>query len=380
MAGGVPDVRLVPRVLLARALRRTLTLPSAPQALAYGDPRGDARLRAALADLVRETRAIPAQLDDVLVTRGSQMALALVARAVVPRGGVIAVEAIGYPPAWSAFRDAGARVVPVPVDRQGLDVRRLEVLASATALGAVYVTPHHQYPTTATLSPGRRIALLELARRHRFAIIEDDYDNELHYAGRPVLPLASADAHGSVVYVGTLSKVLAPGLRLGFVVAAPPVLERIARERFILDRQGDHVGERAAAELLEDGSLARHVRRMRRIYLGRRDDLVVLLGRTFGERLDVLVPPGGTALWARVRLPPAAVAAWERRALAQGVAFMAGGRFSFHGRGLPFARLGFASLDSHELREAVRRLGRAFPEDLCAERRTTSRASSGALE
>jgi GntR family transcriptional regulator/MocR family aminotransferase len=361
MAGGVPDVRLVPARLVARAFRTALSAPSAHRALGYGDPRGEARLLAAIADLVRTTRGIAATADDVFVARGSQMALDLVARAVVPPGGgVVAVEAPGYPSAWAAFGRAGARVVPIAVDARGIDVDALSDVARRETLHAVYVTPHHQYPTTVTLTAGRRLALLDLARRKRFAIVEDDYDHELHYDGRPVMPLASADVDGSVVYVGTLSKVLAPGLRLGYVVAPRALVERLARERLTIDRQGDHVGERAVAELIEDGVVARHVRRIHRVYQGRRDHVVDLLRRAFGDALDVRVPPGGLTLWARVRLPAAEVVRWERRALARGVAFTAGQRFTFDGRAIPFARFGFAALEDAEADEAVRRLRLAF--------------------
>jgi GntR family transcriptional regulator / MocR family aminotransferase len=360
MAGGVPDTRLLPAGLFARALRRVLTARDARDALGYGDARGDRRLRAAVADLVRETRAVPARPEDVLVVRGSQMALTLVARAVVPPGGAIAVEAIGYPSAWPAFASVGARLVPVPVDARGLDVDALATATRSERIHAVYVTPHHQYPTTVTLAPVRRSALLDLARRERFAVIEDDYDHELHYEGRPVLPLASADIHGCVVYVGSLSKVLAPGLRLGYVVAPSPLIERLARERFVIDRQGDHASERAAAELIEDGTLLRHVRRMRRVYVARRDRLVDLLKTTFGDRVEVTPPRGGMALWVRVRLAPSKVVEWEKRALAQGVAFVAGERLAFDGRPIPFARMGFAPLDEDEMREAVARLARAL--------------------
>jgi len=361
MAGGVPDVRLVPVRLLSRAFRRAVMARNAGEALGYGDVRGDARLRAAVADLVRETRGIPARAGDVLITRGSQMALYLIARAVIPAGAAVAVEDIGYRPAWDVFQRAGVRALPVRVDAHGLDVEALAAVAKREDVRAVYVTPHHQYPTTVTLAPGRRVALLDLARRERFAIVEDDYDHELHYEGRPVLPLAGADVHGCVVYVGTLSKVLAPGLRLGYVVAPGPIVERLARERFLVDRQGDTVGERTAAELIEDGSIARHVRRMRRVYERRRDLLVELLGRTFGGAVEARAPSGGIALWARVHLPSAQIVLWERRALQQGVAFVAGERFSFRGRPTPFARFGFAPLDERELVEAVRRLARAFP-------------------
>jgi GntR family transcriptional regulator/MocR family aminotransferase len=289
------------------------------------------------------------------------MALGLVARALAGEGGTIAVEAIGYPSAWAAFTSARARLVSIPVDARGLDVEALAAVARRERIHAVYVTPHHQYPTTVTLAPGRRSALLDLARRERFAVIEDDYDHELHYEGRPVLPLASTDVHGSVIYVGSLSKVLAPGLRLGYVVAPTPLIERLARERFVVDRQGDHVGERAAAELIEDGTVMRHVRKMRRVYSGRRDRLIELLEGALGDRVEVTRPSGGMALWVRVRLAPSKVVAWEERALAQGVAFVAGERLTFDRRPIPFARIGFAPLDDDEAREAVARLARAFP-------------------
>jgi len=131
-------------------------------------------------------------------------------------------------------------------------------------LRAVYVTPHHQYPTTVTLKAARRLALLDLARARRMAIIEDDYDHEFHYDGRPVLPLASADPSGLVVYIGTLSKILAPGLRVGYLVAPPPVLESVGAIRSLLDIQGDLATEAAVATLIEEGELERHVARVRR--------------------------------------------------------------------------------------------------------------------
>src|SRR5262249_15917197 len=157
--------------------------------------------------------------------------LDLAARALLRPGDVVAVEELGYRPAWEALRNAGAELVPVPIDEHGLRVDALP-----RRLRAVYVTPHHQYPTTGILSAACRIELLALAERQGFAIFEDDYDHEFHYEGRPVLPLASADCAGSVVYLGTLSKVLAPGLRIGYVVAPRPVLDRIAAHRLYVDR------------------------------------------------------------------------------------------------------------------------------------------------
>jgi GntR family transcriptional regulator/MocR family aminotransferase len=297
---------------------------------------------------------------DVLVTRGSQMALTLVARALLRRGDTIAVERLGYRPAWEAFRAAGAAVVPVPVDRDGLDVTALGRLADRTTLRAVYVTPHHQYPTTVTLKAARRLALLALARARRIAVIEDDYDHEFHYDGRPVLPLASADRDGVVVYIGTLSKILAPGLRIGYVAAPAAVLRNVAAIRSLLDIQGDLATEAAVAALIEDGELQRHVARVRRIYARRREILAESLRRTFGGGVEFTLAPGGMALWVHVRLR-VDVEAWARRSLERGVSWYTGRRYAFDGQPRPFARFSFAWLDERELPEAVRRLAAARP-------------------
>src|SRR5713101_3900910 len=217
------------------------------------------------------TRGLAATADSLVVTRGSQMAFDLAARALLSPGDAVAVEELGYSAVWASLTLAGARLIPVPVDAEGVRVDALEKLASRETLRAIYLTPHHQYPTMAVLSPARRLQLLELARRNRFAILEDDYDNEFHYQGRPVLPLASADQAGVVVYIGTLSKILAPGLRVGYVVAPLPLMGRIAAIRSLLDIQGDLATEAAVAQLIEDGELQRHVARVRRDYARRRD-------------------------------------------------------------------------------------------------------------
>jgi GntR family transcriptional regulator/MocR family aminotransferase len=312
-----------------------------------------------VARMVSSARGLAARADDVLITAGTQMALDLLARVLIAPGDVVAVEALGYRSAWATFQRAGAELHPIPVDGEGM---RVSVLAAAARRGrvrAVYLTPHHQYPTTTALSPRRRLALLDLARTHRFAIIEDDFDHEFHYQGRPVLPLASADRDGRVVYVGTLSKILAPGLRIGFVVAPPVLVARLEEERAVVDMQGNHVVEAAVAELLEEGEVQRHARRVRRIYHRRRDVLCAALSRHLGGALTFKVPAGGTALWAEAA-PDIDVEAWRERAAAGGLLFQSGGSFTFSGEPAPFVRLGFAPCDEREIELAVRRLVRAL--------------------
>ncbi|WP_224247522.1 MocR-like pyridoxine biosynthesis transcription factor PdxR [Hyalangium gracile] len=359
LSGGTPDVRLLPVEVLARAWRRAFKL-GGQRLLDYAGPQGHPRLRAALAQMLASVRGLAATPDSLLVTRGSQGALFLAARALVRPGDRVAVEALGYRPAWEALRSVGAQLVPIPVDEEGIRVDKLEAAAARHGLRAVYLTPHHQYPTTVTLSPARRLALLAWARSSGCALIEDDYDHEFHYEGRPVLPLASADRDNVVIYVGTLSKVLAPGLRVGFLFAPIPFIQRATSIRAVVDRQGDLVAEYALAELLEEGELQRHVRKMRGVYRSRRDALVEALHKELSGALDFTVPAGGMTLWARCA-PGLDAAAWARSASTLGAWFSHGGQYTFDGQPLPAVRLGYAGLKESELREAVRRMTRARP-------------------
>ena len=359
LTGGIPDPRLFPHALLARAYRRALASRGA-QLLDYGDPMGDLALRRALAEMVRDTRGIAAQPEEVLVTRGSQHAIWLAAHTLVRAGERVGVEELGYPPAWAALRSAGAQLVPLEIDGEGVRPESVERAVAAGPLRALYLTPHHQYPTMVALSPQRRLALLDLAKRHRFAILEDDYSHEFHYEGRPRLPMASTDANGNVVYLGGLSKILAPGLRIGYVIAPRALIERMAEQRTLADRQGDAMGEAAVAELIAEGDVARHARKMRQIYLARRAVLVEALERELGERVSFEVPQGGMALWVRVH--GAKPSAWVERARERGVMFRAGNDFSLEGRNLPFVRMGFTRLNEKEIVKAVKEAARCWDE------------------
>jgi GntR family transcriptional regulator/MocR family aminotransferase len=311
--------------------------------------------------MLRSVRGLACSAATVQLTRGTQMALDLTARALIQPGDVVAVEALGYRMAWEAFRSAGAKLVPIPLDSEGLDVAHLEKVADREKLRAIYVTPRHQYPTTVVLSPGRRLRLLELARRKRFAIIEDDYDHEFHFEGRPVLPLASTDRGGCVVYLGTLSKILAPALRIGFVVAPPPVIERLSRLRMFADRQGDNLAEYAVAELLEDGEVQRHARRSRKLYQQRRDALTSALRKRLGSAVSFQVPSGGSALWVQCA-PDVDVIAWMDRCLEKGVDVKPCWSFAFDpAPPQPYFRLGYATHTPEELDGAVKRIAAALP-------------------
>jgi len=209
------------------------------------------------------------------------------------------------------------------------------------------------------MSRNRRARLAELALRHRFAIIEDDYDHEFHYVGKPVLPIAAGTGRANVVYVGSLANLLAPGISTAFVTAPPAVFERLRSLRAASDARSDVAMECAIAELFADGELLRHTRRMRRTFAARRDALAAMLTRHLGTAVTFRVPEGGMALWARVD-DSIDIPGWERAGEREGVFFHNARPYDFGQREQPFMRLAFSYLDEAELGEAVRRMARAL--------------------
>jgi GntR family transcriptional regulator/MocR family aminotransferase len=356
---GAPDTRLVPVNALARAYRHALARRARRNSLSYADPRGTPELRAAVSSMLNLDRGLSTTPDHICLTRGSQMAIHLTARIVAAAGDTVVMEELSYPPARESFRSTGAEVVAVGLDAQGMRVDELEKLCRRRRVRAVYVTPHHQFPTTVLLPPDRRLRLFALAAQFGFAIVEDDYDHEFHFSHQPMLPLASADPHGHVVYIGSLSKLLSPSLRLGYLAAPRSFIDRAAAEIMMIDRQGDPATEEAVAELIAIGEIHRHTRRVLKIYSERRATMAQLLRQDFGGRLDFNLPDGGLAVWVRfgadIDLPRLAELARAER-----VDFLPGSAFSLTGQRVQGARLGFASLDGGELRHASQRLRAAW--------------------
>lgn len=361
LAEGLPDVRLAPTEAMARGYQRAIRLHG-EELLQYGEPQGHIGLRSMLAEMLSERRGMVVDPDQIMVTRGSRMGLDLVTLALFNQGGgVVAVEDPGHRGAWETMQQSAAvSLRPIPVDSEGLDTDALEALLEREKVGLLYLTPHHQYPTTVTLSPARRAKVLELAQRHRMAILEDDYDSEYHYEGRPLTPLASGDPTAQVIYMSSLSKLIAPGVRLGFLVAPKGLVDRLARLRVRMDWQGDRVLEWAIADLMRDGDLGRHLRKVRRTYEERRDKLSGLLRSRLGGALDFSVPAGGLALWLRGR-EGLDMEAWIQRCKVRSLVLSPGRQFDFAGRPLPFTRMGFASLDDAQIDDAVQRMVGALP-------------------
>ena len=302
---GVPDTRLIPYELFSRAYRRALIQVTRQQIMGYGDPQGCIELRHALLDMLSMERFIQTSMQNICAVRGSQMGIFLTARVLAklqPQRHVIVVEQWSYPPAVETFLSNHFKVVRVRLDQHGLDTDHLTEILENNLVAAVYTTPHHQYPTTVTMSMDRRLKLLELSNSFDFYIIEDDYDHEFHYDSRPIPPLISLPTADKVIHIGSLSKVFAPSLRVGYVVADLNIIQAMTQDILLIDKQGNAITELAIAELMQQGEIKRHIRKMRKIYQHRRDFAVMTFQQIFQDKVNIETPAGGMALWVKFNL------------------------------------------------------------------------------
>lgn len=354
---GFPDIRLAPMDELSRAYRSYFRWGNPQQHFGYGDTKGHPLLREQLSVHLNETRGLRTTPDNVLITRGSIMGLHLTCQILLRPGDVVVTGEMTWAGAVMNVHKTGASVMTVPVDQQGIDVESLADLcqkrqSSARSVRMVIVTPHHHYPTTVTLRADRRIRLLQLAEQYGFAILEDDYDYDFHYLSRPILPLASADRNGMVVYVGSLTKSVAPAFRIGYVVAPTALIDELARLRRIIDRQGDPMLEFAIGQLFKTGDLKRHFRKSLRTYHARRDHFCDLLTTKLSDAVTLTKPDGGMAVWALFD-PGIDMESLAQRAGREGLFLSSGVAHNPPGQRLNGTRLGFASSTEEELERSV---------------------------
>ena len=349
---GTPDPRLFPLETWRRLVARELK-PSALRSAAYADPGGRPDLRAAIARYVGVSRSVRTGADDVLVTNGAQQGLDLIGRVLIEPGAVVAVEEPGYPPARAVFESHGARVVGVPVDSDGLDVTALPRTASL-----VYVTPSHQFPMGIPMSLARRTALLEWAERAGAVVVEDDYDSEFRFSDRPLEPLQSLDTAGRVVYVGSFSKTLLPGLRLGFLVPPASLRSALRAAKQLSDWHAEQTNQAALARLMDEGLLARHIRKAGREYAARHDLIVSRLTADFGDWLTVVPSAAGLHVAARAR-PGVDVDAVVERATRLDVAVESLARYCAAGPQLGLV-IGYGLASQAGIPEGLDRLRTAF--------------------
>ncbi|MFM2448116.1 MAG: hypothetical protein RIS44_566 [Pseudomonadota bacterium] len=351
-AAGSPDLRAFDHALWRQLSARQWR--TQPQALMrYGEPQGRQDLREALTAYLSQSRAVACTAQQVLVLTSSQQALQLLATTLLDPGQHVWIEDPGYRGARTAFEAAGATLVPLPVDADGLVPD-----FSLPPPRLIYLTPSHQYPTGHTLSLERRLALVDYARRNGCWIIEDDYDSEFLYDGRATPSLQGLDGGERVIYVGTFSKTLFPSLRLAYTVLPPALVEPLVTARSVMDGHSAQLPQAVTAEFMAQGHFAAHLRHMRRLYRSRRDLLLQALARHCPWAQPL---PCNGGLQLGVLLPLGTVQRLTREASALGVSTPPLGPLYAQPSALDGWLLGFAALEPAEIEAAAEHLGRLRP-------------------
>lgn len=351
-APGVPDTRNFPLQTWER-LERQVLKEFGTQALLHSPPQGMEPLRRAIADYVNLERGARATPERVLVLTSSQQAMTLCANVLLDPGERIFIEDPVYHGARKAFDAAGLECVPVPLDDDGMRVEHL--LKSTQSAKAVSLTPSHQFPTGATLALDRRLAVIEWARQQQSWIIEDDYDSEFHYAGKPTACVQGLDPHERTIYIGTFTKSLFPGLRIGYLVLPATLVAPMTVARTLLDGHSAPIPQLTLARFIEGGHFGAHVRTMRAVYAKRRDVLVHLVRKYLADFVEPRVPSGGMQMpCVFIRdIPEREAVESARRAGIDLLGLTALHASSRHKAGF---LMGFAAYAPHELEIAVKKL------------------------
>lgn len=347
---GFPDLRLFPMTSFKSALYDSL---KSPLLLDYGDPMGLPELREEVATYLRRMRGLDQR--SIVITNGSQEAIFLLSQLMIRPGDAVAVEALGYPPAIEALKYAGAKIVPIKIDSEGMDVEDLKKKIDKYRIKMIYTTPLHQYPTTVTLSASRRLALYETALKNSITILEDDYDHEFHFDSAPVAPLASFDPAGIVLYVSTFSKILFPSARVGFIAVHPCIADELAKLKRISSRQNEHLLQSAIARWMKSGEFEKHLRKMRRVYHERRDAFEKDLHnfRKSGHNIEWTRPDGGMAFWIDIKKNSTILA---EKALMNSIFVNPEKKFRRDGKEGTKIRLGFTGQTCEENRAGLNKL------------------------
>lgn len=354
-----PDVRLIPLEELGRAYKSVLMRSANYKYMSYVENAGVQLFRTVLSEYLNSSRGVQSGHENIMITRGCQMALYLLSKVLFKKGDNLIVGDTNYYYADQTFLDAGTNLIRVTVDDYGIDVDAIEKVCKRKKIKALYITSHHHYPTTVTLIASRRIKLLSLAEKYGFIIIEDDYDYDFHYLSSPILPLVSADTKGMVIYIGTLSKCISPAIRTGYILAPKNLIEELCCVRQILDTQGEPILELALAELFRDGIIKRHMKKVLLTYHERRDFMCSLLQEKLGDVIDFKIPDGGLAIWAKFHksIPLPALAAKLRK---QEVILSPGLIHNTGPASLNATRMGFAWMTEKETENAIHMLDKAI--------------------
>ena len=359
---GVPALDPFPFALWRRCRARvSLELP--PDAYGYGSARGYLPLREAIQTYLARSRMLRTSVDQIVITSGTQQALDIVFRLFVDPGDSIVIEEPSYPTARNLMSAAGARIIPIGVDGDGLKTDDLAKIQNLAKL--IYVTPSHQFPTGGVLPLHRRRSLLEWARSTGTLIVEDDYDSEFRYGQRPIEALAALDGSmpgpGSVIYLGTFSKVLFPAVRLGYVVLPSDLVDRFLRAKELTDRHPPTIEQATVAAFIQEGNFERHLARMRRIYASRQVAMLTALDRYFGGKAHRDAASTAAGLHMLVNFDvDYDEAEMMRRATGAGILIEPAGPCYLSPPVQTGALLGYAVMDEVQIDQGIRELAKAL--------------------
>jgi GntR family transcriptional regulator / MocR family aminotransferase len=352
---GLPDLAAFPLTIWKRISAKCIRkLPSTY--LNYGEPQGYLPLRVALADYLSVARGVTCQAEHIHIFNGSQQALDLTARVLLDPGDCVCVEEPGYLGAKAVFLSAGATLRPLEVDREGINIAIANVSKGYSAAKLVYVTPSHHYPLGMTMSLTRRLELLDWAHRNQAWILEDDYDSEFRYVGRPVAALQGLDTREHTLYMGTFSKVLFPSLRLGYMVIPPRLREAFAAAHAQIDFHSSLLDQMIVTEFMVEGHFARHLRRMRALYSERQEVLRTKLEQVLGGLINVNASEGGMNLVAWLPKHTDDVALTKKAARAGLETTPLSAYYLNSRRAAPGLQLGFTCVSKQQLKKSVYKL------------------------
>jgi GntR family transcriptional regulator / MocR family aminotransferase len=356
---GISDARLIPLENLSRAMRHALICTTRTNKQSYNEPKGALILREAILQMLNMSRGLHADVENICCARGSQMGFFLVGRVLIRPQDNIVMENLCDQLASQAFKSCGANIISINQNDEGIDLCALEALCKTTKIRAVYVSPHYQIPTTTSMPMVNRRKLLALADEYDFLIIEDDHDFEFNFSSKALSPIASLDKPNRVIYIGSLSNVLTPSFRIGYIVASREIIKHFSSEIMLIDCQGNTMIELAVAELLHTGEINRHTLKVSKIYAERRDFITKLIKSELKDFVYFAIPSGGLALWLQINTN-VNMQTFLNDAELEKVRVVAGTHFSLKNEPVSAIRLGFATLNNDEAAQGIKRLKRAF--------------------
>ncbi|MCD1116700.1 aminotransferase-like domain-containing protein [Chryseobacterium turcicum] len=345
---GVPDIRLTQIDHHSRIYSSILKRKA--HKIGQYNQDGSEFFKKNLSEFLNLSRGLPISKNNLLITRSTEMSIYIVSEILLSAGDVVLVGALSYFSVNMIFQKAGVNIQTISIDDEGINVEEVREACKKQKIRMLYLTPHHHYPTTVTLSAKRRLELLNLANEFGFIILEDDYDYDFHYDKSPILPLASADTNGMVIYIGSFGKSLVPGFRTGFIVAPENLMTEMRKYLGIIDRQGDVLMEHVLGEMIAEGEINRYLKKSLKTYQERRDYFVSLLEQNLSDYIHFQKPTGGLAVWMKWKIPVNLMQL--SRNCAQNNLFIPK-TLLYQNKNLTAMRLGFGNLNLNEMDKSI---------------------------